>query len=356
MKIYIGAEHIISPLANSAEENFTKAYKGQSGIRIVENSNFKKNADLYLSKFSDHVNKETLINDCFNTLKIDKFVLSSPKTKVIFSSTKGNITNGIKGALADVITKFSDTENIVNKPLLISNACISGVVAITKGAELIRANYYDHVIVIGIDYLSDFVVYGFEALYALSKEICKPFDSERNGINLGEGCSAVVLSKTDTIYNQTPLEFVSGSSSNDANHISGPSRTGEGLFRSIEKTLKAGKVSKSDIGYISAHGTATKYNDTMEAIAFNRLDLQHVKLNSLKGYFGHTLGAAGLIEVSMAMQQLRHQKVLKSLGYSEHGDDQKLTIITTSEPHEFNAFLKTASGFGGGNASLIIRK
>ena len=356
MNIYIGAEHIISPLGNSAEENFTSACEGKTGIRIVKNGNFKQDSNLYLSKFDNDINIETIINDCFNTLNINKSILTSNKTKIIFSSTKGYISNGIKHALVDITNKFTSTNKIPNKPIIVSNACISGVVAIAKAAELIKANFYENVIVIGVDFLSDFVVYGFEALYALSKEICKPFDKDRIGINLGEACSAVVLSKDKSIFNESPLEFVSGSSSNDANHISGPSRTGEGLYRSIQKTLTSGKISKSDIGYISAHGTATKYNDTMEAIAFNRLGLENVKLNSLKGYFGHTLGAAGLVEVSMAMQQLRHQKVLKSVGYSNSGDDEKLNIITTTETHQFDAFLKTASGFGGGNASIIIRK
>ena len=356
MNIYIGAEHLISPLGNSAEENFTKACEGKTGIKVVKKGNFKQDTNLYLAKFDDNINIETLVNDCFNSLNINKSVLKSNKTKIIFSSTKGYISSGIEHALIDVINKFISSEQLPNNPIIISNACISGVVAITKAAELIKADFYENVIVIGVDFLSDFVVYGFEALYALSKDICKPFDKDRIGINLGEACSAVVLSKNDSIFNHKPLQFVSGSSSNDANHISGPSRTGEGLFRSIQKTLDLGGVSKSDIGYISAHGTATKYNDTMEAIAFNRLGLEDVKLNSLKGYFGHTLGAAGLVEVSMAMQQLRHQKVLKSLGYSNNGDDEKLNIITTTESHQFDAFLKTASGFGGGNASIIIRK
>jgi len=356
MTVYIGAEHIISPLGNSAEENFARACEGKTGIRIVKNGNFKQDTDLYLAKFGNNINNENIINNCFNSLNITKSVLKSNKTKIIFSSTKGYISKGIKHALVGVISKFTASEHITTNPIIISSACISGVVAITKAAELIKASFYDNVIVIGVDFLSDFVVYGFEALYALSKEICKPFDKDRIGINLGEACSAVVLSKDKFIFNQGPLKFVSGSSSNDANHISGPSRTGEGLFRSIQKTLDSGEILKSDIGYISAHGTATKYNDTMEAIALNRLGLEDVKLNSLKGYFGHTLGAAGLVEVSMALQQLRHQKVLKSLGYSNSGDDENLNIITTTEPHQFDAFLKTASGFGGGNASIIIRK
>ena len=240
MTVYIGAEHIISPLGNSAEENFTNACEGKSGIRLVKNGNFKQDSDLYLAKFDEGVNLDAIVNECFNSLHIDKSVLTSNKTKIIFSSTKGYLSDGIEHALVDVINKFILSEQLSNTPILISSACISGVVAIAKAGELIKANFYDNVIVIGIDFLSDFVVYGFEALYALSKEVCKPFDKDRIGINLGEACSAVVLSKNEPIFNEPPLEFVSGSSSNDANHISGPSRTGEGLYRSIQKTLSYG--------------------------------------------------------------------------------------------------------------------
>lgn len=356
MKVFIGAENIISPLGNSAEENFTAICEGKTGIRTIENANFKKDETLYLAKFKDGFDYAQLLANCFNSLAVSSDILYSAKTKVIISSTKGYIAEGVENALINVVNRFVGEKPFKNQPIIISNACISGVLGIAKAGEMIRANLYENVIVIGLDFLSDFVTYGFEALFALSKQPIKPFDGNRKGINLGEGCAAIVLSKNEEIFNKKPLEYVSGSSSNDANHISGPSRTGEGLFRTINKSLKLGNVKKEEIGYISAHGTGTLFNDTMEAIAFNRLGLENVKLNSLKGYYGHTLGAAGLIEITIAMQQLRNQIIVKSLGFEANETDEKINVTTKTEPVEFTTFLKTASGFGGGNASVIIRK
>lgn len=348
MKVFIGAENIISPLGNSAEENFASICEGNSGITGKDN--------LFLARFNPEFDKSELLDLCFNALDIPSDLLFSSKTKIIISSTKGYVDDSLETGLIDVFNRFVANKKLCNSPIIISNACISGVLAIHKAAELIRTSLYENVVVIGIDFLSDFVTTGFKALFALSDEVCKPFDKNRKGINLGEGCAAVVLSKDSTIFKEEPLEYISGSSSNDANHISGPSRTGEGLYRSIKRTLNTGNVEVSEIGYISAHGTGTAFNDNMESIAFSRLGLSDVKLNSLKGYFGHTLGAAGVIEVVISMQQLRNQKLIKSLGFDECGTDIPLNIIMKTEDVSFNTFLKTASGFGGGNASIIIKK
>lgn len=352
MDIYIGAENLITPLGANTEENFQEICKGNSAIK--KHYYPSKEKDLYLAKFEDSFNKNNLLLDCILKLPIDDNILTSDKTKYIISSTKGYIDNSpFDQALVQLIAEIKKISN--TSPIIISNACISGVLGIAKGADMIKNNQYDNVIVVGIDFVSDFVVNGFEALYALELNgICKPFDENRKGINLGEACAAVVLSKNETIFYDKPLKYISGSSSNDANHISGPSRNGEGLFRSITKTLEAGNVKPTDIDYISAHGTGTVFNDNMESIAFKRLGLNITPVNSLKGYFGHTLGTAGILETIISMQQLRNQKLIKSFGYDACGTDEELTIITTTKEANINLFLKTASGFGGGNASILI--
>jgi 3-oxoacyl-[acyl-carrier-protein] synthase-1 len=155
---------------------------------------------------------------------------------------------------------------------------------------------------------------------------------------------------------ESAVLYKGGSSSNDANHISGPSRTGEGLVRSIEKTFKRSGFAASDIDFVSAHGTATVFNDEMESIAFGRTNLDQVPLNSMKGYFGHTLGAAGVLETIMSIVSMEHNTLFPSLGYRETGTSVPLNIIQRMESKEINTVLKTASGFGGGNASLILQK
>ncbi|TLV03559.1 beta-ketoacyl-[acyl-carrier-protein] synthase family protein [Dyadobacter luticola] len=356
---YIGAEVIISPLGETTEENWRALSENRSGITKVNAAGYN-DENLFLGSIQNHAAESRFTALTIRALsqiaeKIDRNVLSSERTIVILSSTKGaldvNVTDQFQSPAAMLVEEFK----LANQPVVISNACISGVLAINVAGNLVKNKIYDHAVVIGCDVISDFVVYGFQSLFAISDQPCKPFDAARNGITLGEGCGAVVVSAEKSIFSESPLHLLTGSSANDANHISGPSRTGEGLFRSIGKTLNANQISGEEIDFISAHGTATVFNDEMEAIAFDRAGLSHIPLNSLKGYFGHTLGAAGVIETVASMQMMRNSTLLKSVGFGETGTSRSLNIITENRQKELNTVLKTASGFGGGNASLIIR-
>jgi 3-oxoacyl-[acyl-carrier-protein] synthase-1 len=144
-----------------------------------------------------------------------------------------------------------------------------------------------------------------------------------------------------------------GFSTNDANHISGPSRTGEGLFIAIDRLLKKSPL---NVDYISAHGTATLYNDEMESIAITRARLQSVPINSFKGYWGHTLGAAGIIESIMGIWSIKNGVILNTKGYNVSGVTNPIFIINKPVKKEINTCLKIASGFGGCNAALIFYK
>jgi len=172
---------------------------------------------------------------------------------------------------------------------------------------------------------------------------------------MGEASGSVFISKDKEFFKEKPLKLFAGVSTNDANHISGPSRTGEGLYRAIKKTQEKHNIATSEIDFISAHGTATNYNDEMESIAFSRLEMLNIPLNSLKGYYGHTLGAAGIIETVISMQTIRENVLIKSLGFTEQGTTHKMNIIEETKQQEIGCILKTASGFGGCNAALIIK-
>lgn len=357
---YIGAEEIVSPLGQNIQENFQAVCENRSGISLVPHAGFNREA-IHLSKITDlpAANKfEILLIDTLSKVakQIDPACITSGKTLVIVSSTKGDLDRDIKDPFAPSLTSLIKQFDLINEPLIVSNACISGVLAINAANNFIEAGLYDHVIVLGCDVISDFVLFGFQSLFAVSATPCAPFDLNRSGISLGEGCAAVVVSNTSQIFKNTPLALFSGTSANDANHISGPSRTGEGLYRSVKRTLQQNKISSGEIDFISAHGTATVFNDEMEAIAFDRLEMADVPLNSLKGYFGHTLGAAGVIETAISMQMMRYNILVKSLGYSETGTSKPLNITTGNKSSELNTILKTASGFGGCNASLVFRK
>ena len=149
------------------------------------------------------------------------------------------------------------------------------------------------------------------------------------------------------------MKIVNGASANDANHISGPSRTGDGLFKAVSETLKISNI-KPDT--INAHGTATPFNDEMESIAFERAGLTDIPVNSLKGYYGHTLGAAGVLETIITLEAAANNRLIKSAGFSEQGVSGKIQLIKEHTSKEVKAVLKTASGFGGCNGAALFVK
>ena len=359
MKVFIGAENAITPIGTTAEENFQSLRNSISGIRLFKDAGINKQ-DVYLSKTDfEEANKfQTLVENCLHNLKskVNSTIFISEKTIFLLSTTKADIEKHLLDAIAISMQAIKQIFKLFNEPISVCNACTSGVQAINLGADLITAGLYEHAIVIGCDVISNFVLYGFQSLFAISDEPCAPYDANRNGLTLGEACAVIVLSKNKNVFNESPMEYISGSSSNDANHISGPSRTGEGLFRSVKKTLTLANITASEIDFISAHGTATLYNDEMESIALDRLAMNQVPLNSLKGYFGHTLGAAGVLETAICIQSMRNNLLIKSMGFNNAGTTKHLNVLSANKQMEVNCILKTASGFGGANASLILKK
>lgn len=357
--IYIGAEVIVSPLGDSAEANWQALSENRSGIALVPAVGFNKEA-IHLSKIAGlhgPLRFQQLVIRALSALRrqIDTSVLSSDKTIVLISSTKGALDDNLHDQFGETCAAVMQHFSLAHLPMVISNACISGVLTLNVAGNMVESGQYEHVVVIGCDVASDFVLYGFQSLFAVSDKPCAPFDADRNGITLGEGCGAALISATKSVFENAPLELLTGTSANDANHISGPSRTGEGLVRSVSRTMQKHGIGREEIDFICAHGTGTVFNDEMEAIAFNRLSLSDKPLNSLKGYFGHTLGAAGVIETAVSMQMIRNSMLVKSAGYRNAGTSMPLNIILENEPKRLRTILKTASGFGGGNASLMIR-
>ncbi len=302
------------------------------------------------------------VKNLFNELclsQIKKFASSyglnfmRKDTILILTTTKGNIKaisqSPKEASISNTIQFLQSNIDFYNEPFVISNACISGVLALNYAHDFISNKVYKNVVVVASDLLSDFVISGFTSFQALSKNPCKPYDIERDGINLGEAFAIASLSSKEN-----EIELLPGASSNDANHISGPSRDGSGLALAIKKSMLLAKIKKVDI--INAHGTATNFNDEMEAQAFNSLNMQQVDLISLKGYFGHTLAAAGLIESLICIEMIKKQEVLKSMGFKSLGLSKPLQVVKETKVKKINTVLKTASGFGGGNAALILKK
>lgn len=275
------------------------------------------------------------------------------RTVLILSTTKGNI--GALGAeppyLSALAQKIADVLGISTPPVVVSNACVSGAMALSVAQRLLQGGVYNSALVVAGDEVSEFVLSGFGAFQAMSAAPCKPYDAQREGISLGEAAAAVYLS---THPQGAVAQLLGSSSVNDANHISGPSRTGEGLYRSVTNALAQAQLLPQQIDFINAHGTGTLYNDEMESIAFGRASLSNVPLNSYKGYLGHTLGAAGLVETLLSIAFCKKNTLLKSLNFEELGVSVPIKVLKETVQHPVRYFLKTASGFGGSNTALVI--
>lgn len=370
-KVYWVADSIFSPLGDTSEKNVTAIFEGKTNVAHVPSLSLP-NKSFYASLFSP-TQRETItdnLNDK-NTTFFEQICLSAienllkkhpienvEKTILILSTTKGNIELIDNPALRsrlelnDAAQKINQKIGLKNTPIVISNACISGIAAMVVAKRLIEKGVYKNAIVCGADCITNFVASGFQTLNATANEPCKPYDKNRTGINLGEAACAVLLSST----HESDLIVLGGSISNDANHISGPSKTGEELAMAIQNALTESKITVNEVAFVSAHGTATSYNDEMESKAFEIARLSEVPIHSLKPQIGHTLGAAGLIESIVGVYALKRGLVPISLNFNEFGVSGKMNVATQSSTTSKKYFLKTASGFGGCNGAIIYSK
>ncbi len=336
------------PVCTIHEEHIKAAFKSAFE---AEDSSYTKLEQLALLSIAEAVEK----------LDID-WEWENPRIGFIFCTVKGNIDKiqvNVPFNSQNELSLFRPAEKIahllglVNPPVVLSNACISGLQGLIVAKRMLQQDLYDYVIVTGADVVSDFIVSGFWGLNATSKGACKPFDDSRDGINIGEGASAIIMSTQDKF--QTNIQVKTGAITNDANHITAPSRTATGLKKAIHRIMTDEPGSKID--FISSHGTGTRYNDAMEATGFSAMGFQDIPVHSLKGGVGHTFGAAGILESAIAIRSLEKNILVPSVGFENSGaDTENIRVITNAEHLELRTCLKTASGFGGCNAALLFEK
>ncbi|NOS56723.1 MAG: beta-ketoacyl synthase [Cyclobacteriaceae bacterium] len=366
--VWIAADGVVSPLGRTTDATYQKIRNGKTGIREINDR-----ALLPIPFFAGKM-EDSDIGDSPGLSRFEKIcweamrqatlgiALAPERTLFILSTTKGNISFLEQGRSTDPRLALHATSRYlasmagIRDQMVVSNACVSGVMAMIVAKRFLESGKYDHALVVGADVLSQFVVSGFNCLQAISPLPCKPFDRKRSGVNLGEAAAAVILTTKPEQLGVTPfIKIVGGGLSNDANHISGPSRTGEELGNAISQALSEAHLETDNVDFISAHGTATRYNDEMEAKAFIGLGLNHTLTNSMKGYFGHTLGAAGVLETIMSAKSLQHNEVIATYG-CEEPDNPPINVCLKPEKRMVNTCLKTASGFGGCNAAIILQK
>ena len=286
---------------------------------------------------------------------------ASPSTIFVISSTKGNIEclengNGMDVSLPRSAAVVARHFGNANTPIVVSNACISGVSAQILAMRLLESGRYDHAVVAGCDVLSRFIVSGFQSFKALAEYECRPFDASRCGLNLGEAAATIIYSSMSRESVAGRWTLRAGAMRNDSNHISGPSRVGEGSFRCLKAVTQG--CAPASIAFVNAHGTATLYNDEMESVAIDRAGLADCPVNALKGYYGHTLGAAGVLETIISMHAYGSGYVPATRGYASLGVSRRLKVSSHCQaiPPRATGFIKMLSGFGGCNAALRLGK
>ena len=382
------ADYIISPLGIGTADNYQAIREGRS-LLLPYDGRWGLPETFCASLIPDGVFTQLRHDDSlpadltrFETLLVSaaKRALatcdidaSAPGTLFIISSTKGNVEylddcyagtpqqeRILLGAAAKKVTEYFGNPNA---PLVVSNACISGVSAQVEAMRCLQARQYSAVVVLGADVQSPFIVSGFQSLHALSPETCRPFDIDRIGLNLGEAVGCIILvqdfeeTAADAIAYQSaahPWTLLAGAVRNDAYHVSAPSKTGEGSYQTLMSVLNG--YDKERLAFINVHGTATPFNDDMESKAIYRAGLQDVPVNGLKGYYGHTMGAAGVIETIISMAAIDDGCIPATKGFEEQGVRYDVNISNEHRATSRQAFVKMISGFGGCNGAVLWEK
>jgi len=255
--------------------------------------------------------------------------------------------------IVDAMEKFG-----INAPAqVIANACASGTNAIGHAFNAIRTGRYQRILAGGYDALSELVFVGFDSLQAATPEKCRPFDSNRSGMVLGEGAALFALEEFESARRRGAEilgEIVGYGISTDNHHLTQPNPDGSGPRRAMEQALAQAELKPKQVGYINAHGTATVLNDTAEGKAIMEL-FGEVPVSSTKSMMGHSLGAAGAIEAIVSLLALQHQFLPPNINFREA--ELSLNIVA-NQPRDaqFDCAVSNSFGFGGTNATIVLRK
>lgn len=380
-KVFISASAMVTSLGEGVERNFSALLRGEVGVRRVVNPRVSLSPvtagiipdsvyDALYERYDRHRTltlTEIIAVHCISSVLGNR---SADGIGLVIASAKGNISL-LEGHSAEWAEFHEETCEVADSALLlgpmarriasrfginaddtfvVSNACISGITAVAVARRLILSGRYKEMVVVGVDTQNRFITSGFASFKSLSDDVCRPYDESRCGLNLGEACGAMLLTtEGDGVC-------ISGAAlTDDANHISGPSRTGDGLYFAMRKAMA--EAGADNVDMLQMHGTATAYNDEMESKACSLAGLQNVPVQSLKPYFGHTMGASGVIETIIAAEELRNQVLVGTPGFEMLGVPMPLNIsrsnveLPSGKPLRA---LKTASGFGGTNAALLL--
>lgn len=369
MNIYILSHNITSPFGDSTAANLDALLDGKETMRLHEGERDIPQpfmASLFHERQVESMAAEGLsrmesacIASARRAIKAADIDVGGSRTLLVVSTTKGNVEWLGDGTHDDERTLTATSAAIIaerlgmsTQPIVVDNACVSGVAALITASRMIETGLYDYAVVCGVEIQSKFIVSGFQSLKAVSEQKCRPFDMERNGLNLGEAAATLVLSNQGK--GSPAWRIVNGCMRNDAFHLSAPARDGEGARQALAAITA--NESTEDIAFINAHGTATLFNDQMESKAIERANLGNIPVNGYKGWFGHTMGACGVLETALSMEAADRGIILPTKGFSETGVSGKIEVVSQLRHTDKGSFVKMLSGFGGCNAAILVRK
>jgi len=262
------------------------------------------------------------------------------------------------------VTEYLAAKYMLGGPkLTVSTACASGTDALGIAARKIWAGETDIMVAGGVDVLSDFAIFGFDALQALTDEKVRPFDRNRSGLALGEGAAFVVLeSEAHALGRGARLygKVLGYASRSDATHLTSPHREGRGLADAIKQAVLEAGLNTDQIGYINAHGTGTVYNDLMETKAIKRVfgrAAYDIPVSSTKSMLGHSFGAAGIIEAVCCLYSIKTGIIHPTINFQERDPECDLNYVPNAAmERDVNVAMSLSAGFGGQNSAVVLKK
>lgn len=395
-KVYIAGVGIISAIGNNAEECLAALEHEDAGMNTITylktiHANEIPVAEVKLNNeelaqiagWSSKISRTALLSivaaqEALNDAAIGN--IEELRTGFISANTVGGIDKSENfyrsyfrenriGNLHDIVNHecgsitelVADKLNINAFVTTISTACSSSANSIMLAARLIKAGMLDVAVAGGVDALVKFTLNGFNTLLILDNQYCKPFDENRNGLNLGEGAGYVVLVSDNiasTLKKELYGELKGYANVNDAYHQTASSPDGKGSYLAMQGALEVANLKAQDIAYINLHGTGTFNNDLAEGTAIERLFHPHYpKMSSTKSFTGHTLGASGGVEAVFSTLSVKHNLIYPNLRLQTPMKEFPFTVERKFLRDQYiNNVLSNSFGFGGNCTSLIFSK
>jgi 3-oxoacyl-(acyl-carrier-protein) synthase len=260
----------------------------------------------------------------------------------------------VKTNLAEVVAEHIGA---MGPRATVVNACSSSADAIGMAMDWLRADLCDAVVAGGADELNRVPICGFNSLGIVSEDSCRPFDRDRDGLNLGEGAGMIIIEKAESARRrntESELRLSGFGAACDAHHVTAPDPEGVGLKLALQEALKIAEADPSDVAFVNAHGTATPANDRVEGNVLAEIFGDRTHVLSTKGYTGHTLGAAGGVEAVFTAMALRDGWLPPSRGFQNQDSDIPLKPVTERTSVEGDLAISTSLAFGGNNAVVAM--